>query len=371
MAEHFAEFTTVDFPFRDLARGHVFELVAFRDTVVVNYGDTLLELLNILRRTQSSEPRDKLYAPLVFASDLLPSSIVPDYSKPLEEVYTDVVRFSLSKPDHGLEVLGHVTHISEDSKRMITHYDKTSFPSWVPDFRQYVGPNPFCTKVTDGTWAYHTCGPYKQHHAKIEGRRLILKGFMVDRIATLSSIWETNVFSTVEVQSWAPYTLDAIYAPTGQTMDEAFRITVLADMNVLTKSRGHMADFELINAREDEMTADQSVRRNRMNIALKTNSGVRRIGWTKAGRIGLVSPAAQVGDLLYILCGGQMIYILREQGGGVFGYVGGLLYTRYYGWRDVRERHRGGWTGRDNHLRVMKQYISLLCGLASGNNVIG
>ncbi|KAL8731237.1 MAG: hypothetical protein Q9181_004365 [Wetmoreana brouardii] len=234
MAHHFAEFTTVDFPFRDVARGPVFNLSTFRDDGVVKYASLL-----------------------------------------------------------GCLISGDI---------------------W--------DPPPFGAKVTDGTWAYHTYGPHKRHHAKIEGRHIILKGFMVDQIATLSSIWKTNVFSTAEVQSWAPYNPGSIYAPTGQSMDEAFRITVLADMNVLTKSRGHMADFNLINAREEEMTADQSARRNEMNVALKTHSGVRRIGWTKAGRIGLVPPAAHVGDLLYILFGCQMTYILREQSEGVFRYVG-------------------------------------------------
>ncbi|KAL8765605.1 MAG: hypothetical protein Q9209_007387 [Squamulea sp. 1 TL-2023] len=324
MAHHFAEFTDNDFPFSDVARGPIFGFQAFRDEGLVKYGDTLLDLLSSLRPTQSSEPRDKIYAPLGFASDLSPSSIVPDYSKPLEEVYKDVVRFSLSQPDHGLGVLGHVTHLSSDSKEFITKYRDTGFfCSWVPDFRKFVGPSPFETKVADGTPAYHACGPHITHDASIEeGSRLILRGFKVDEITELSSIWDTNAFSTAKSQSWAPDIPDAIYAPTGQTMDEAFLITVLADMNVQTKSRGHKVDFGLINAREDEMSPDQSARRNRMNIALKTNSGVRRLGWTKHGRMGLMSPAARVGDVLYVLCGGQMIYILRNKKAEIFEYVG-------------------------------------------------
>ncbi|KAL8908306.1 MAG: hypothetical protein Q9171_005514 [Xanthocarpia ochracea] len=321
MAHHFAEFGDIDFHFRDVARGPAFALSAFRDNGVCKYGDTLLELLEFLRTTESSEPRDKVYALLGFASDLSSSDIVPDYSRPLEEVYKDVVRFSLSRADSGLEILGHVTHPPADLEQEITRRSPFDFPSWVPDFREYIGPNPFCTKVLDGSWAYHACGSYTSHDAQIDGSKLTLLGMEIDHIATISSTWKTNVFSTAEVESWAPTTPDSIYHPTGQTMDEAFRITVLADMNVLTKSRGHMVDFELLNARGDGLTADQSDRRNKMNVALKT-AGVRRLCWTKEGRVGLVPPTARVGDLLYILTGGQMIYMLRGKDTGTFRFVG-------------------------------------------------
>ncbi|KAL8782093.1 MAG: hypothetical protein Q9213_005704 [Squamulea squamosa] len=324
MAHHFAEFTDIDFPFRDVARGPVFGFQAFRKDGVVKYGDTLLDVLEFLRPTKSSEPRDKIYAPLGFASDLSPSSIGPDYSKPLEEVYKDVVRFSLSQPDYGLDVLGHVTHLSSELKEIVKNYhDSGFFCSWVPDFREFVGPAPFITKVADGTWAYHACGPHITHDARIEeGSRLVLQGFQVDEITELSSVWVGNSFSTAKVESWAPDTPDAIYTPTGQTLDEAFLITVLADTDVLTKSRGHKVDFGLINTRADEMSPDQSTRRNRMNATMNNTSGVRHSGWTKHGRMGLMSPAARIGDMLYVLCGGQMIYILRNKKAEAFEYVG-------------------------------------------------
>lgn len=321
IAHHFSKYTDIDFEFRDIARGPVFAIEIFRDNGKFRYGDTLLELLDYLRTTESSEPRDKVYAPLSFASDATVADIHPDYSKSLEEVYKNVVRFSLSQSSHELQILGHVTHFAPDSNYMMFPDQNVNFPSWVPDFRDYRGPNAFSTTLTDGQWAYRSCGSHTSHNAKIEGDDLSLEGMRIDEITSLSSIWETNAFNTSVVQSWAPSTPDAIYATTGQIMDEAFRTTLLADMDVVAKSRGHMVDFALLNAREDGMSADESNKRNRMNVSPKT-SGVRRFGWTAKGRMGLLSPCAKVGDLLYHLCGGQMVYILREKRDGNFDYVG-------------------------------------------------
>lgn len=94
-------------------------------------------------------------------------------------------------------------------------------------------------------------------------------------------------------------------------------------MNVLKKSRGHAADWHLLDARNDTINADQSSRKTRMNVALKSASGVRRLCWTKAGRMGLVPAAARVDDLLYVLFGCQMLYVLRPCGADAFEFVGG------------------------------------------------
>ena len=48
-----------------------------------------------MRSTESSEPRDKIYAVLGVVSDLGLFSIILDYPKALAKVYADAVRFSL------------------------------------------------------------------------------------------------------------------------------------------------------------------------------------------------------------------------------------------------------------------------------------
>ncbi len=311
MAHHFAGSTDLDARFHNIARGSAFGIQAFRRDGIFNYGSSLLSLLEFTRNTESTDPRDKVYAPRGLATDLPLTSVLPDYSKSVEAVYSDVVRFSLSQPDQGLQVLGHVIRPIADSKRMKSTYDGPGLPTWMPNFRDRLGLSPFCSSVKDLKPAYNACGLHKTHNARIEGSQCILDGIRTDQISALSTTWEENVFSTNEVRSWAPEHPNAAYLPTNQTLDEAFRTTILADMNSLTKSRGHIIDWELLEARNDTLSPSQSARRNAMNVALKT-SGCRKLCWTTAGRMGIVPAATRVGDLVCVLFGGQVLYILRS-----------------------------------------------------------
>lgn len=130
MAHHFAESTRQYFQSQDIASGPAFRFQPSRyEDGTYQYGDTLLEIFEILYTAESSEPRDKTYAPMGFASDVSPSRIIPDHSKPLAEVYADVVRFSLSRPDHGLRVLVHIMHFTGEWKMLKTDFQDLGLPT--------------------------------------------------------------------------------------------------------------------------------------------------------------------------------------------------------------------------------------------------
>ena len=321
-AHHFAEWTDLDARFRNIARGAAFALQAFRSNGVFTYGTSLLSLLESTRNTESTDPRDKVYAPRGLATDLLPTSILPDYRKSVEEVYGDVVRFSLSQPDHGLQVLGHVIRPAADSKYLKSVHNGPLIPSWIPDLHDHLGISPFCTNVQSSNTAYNACGPHRTHNARIEGSQLILDGSRIDQIKTLTASWEENVFSTGHVRSWALNPPHAFRIPTGQTLDSAFRTTVLADMNPLTQTRGHIVDWELLETSNDTLSPSQSARKNEMNVALKSAAGCRRFCWTTGGRMGIFPAATRVGDLVCVLFGGQVLYVLRGADHNHFEFVG-------------------------------------------------
>lgn len=97
MAHHCSVYLRFPESFRRIARGAPFSMAMFRRDGVIQHGDSLLALLEYFRSTECSEPRDKVYAVLGMAVDLSsPEDIIPDYSRSLSDVYTDVVRFSLS-----------------------------------------------------------------------------------------------------------------------------------------------------------------------------------------------------------------------------------------------------------------------------------
>ena len=90
---------------------------------------SLLDLLvtfyvNVPPRSQlrSTDPRDKIYSLLGIASDAEKLKIVPDYSKSVEEVYTDAAAKILSLGK--LELLHYV------------HPQNPNMPSWVPDWER-------------------------------------------------------------------------------------------------------------------------------------------------------------------------------------------------------------------------------------------
>lgn len=102
--------------------------------------------------------------------------------------------------------------------------------------------------MADSAWAYNACGAKKVQNARIEGSHLVVHSFHANEIVNVSEIWAHDSFSTAKVQAWAPKNPVTVYYPTGQTRDEAFWTTVFADMDLSTKSRGHTADWSLLNA---------------------------------------------------------------------------------------------------------------------------
>ena len=75
----------------------------------------LLEVLHRFRNTQSSEHRDKVYAPRGLAEDLPPGSLIPDYAKPVKEVFLDVVKACMVHPERAVDFLGYCVREADDS----------------------------------------------------------------------------------------------------------------------------------------------------------------------------------------------------------------------------------------------------------------
>jgi Heterokaryon incompatibility protein (HET) len=99
----------------------------------------LTGLMECFRYSSSTEPRDKIYA----LCGLLPKhgpwaqrniqNIVPDYNKPVEQVYMDAAWFQIAWMN-SLDILGHVQDLAA------TRVD--NLPSWVPDYSVHLFPNP-------------------------------------------------------------------------------------------------------------------------------------------------------------------------------------------------------------------------------------
>ena len=87
-------------------------------------------------RLKANDPRDKIYAPLGLASDFDALKITPDYTKSVEEIYTEATTKILANGD--LFYL------------QLCQYDLTSvLPSWVPDLRRDLKWSPNNSRTID------------------------------------------------------------------------------------------------------------------------------------------------------------------------------------------------------------------------------
>jgi Heterokaryon incompatibility protein (HET) len=83
----------------------------------------LYDLLPMVRRYDCADARDKIYSVLAIADDYRPGDLRPDYSKPVTQIYTSLVRYLIER-DRCLDILGFCS----------AQRNLTDLPSWVPDW---------------------------------------------------------------------------------------------------------------------------------------------------------------------------------------------------------------------------------------------
>ena len=320
IVHHFSKYIDTDFKFKNIAKKLVFVIKTFRNNDKFKYDDILFEFFDHFRIIENNESRDKMYVSLNFVSNVIVVNIQSDYFKSLKEIYKYVVRFSFSQSFHEFQIFEYVIHFVFDSKYMMFLNQNVNFSSWIFDFRNYRDFNVFNTTLTNEQWIYKFCESYISHNVKSEKNDFNFEKMKIDQIIFLFSIWKTNVFNIFVIQFWISNISDAIYAVTRQIMNETFRIIFLIDINVITKSRNHIINFALLNAKKNKMFVNENNKKNRMNVSLKI-SNVKRFEWTTKKRMKLLSSCAKVKNLLYHLCKNQIIYILRKKRNEIFDYV--------------------------------------------------
>ena len=188
-----------------------------------------LSCLQSLRMCASTDPRDKVYAAMGFASDLMDATLAPDYTKTVEEVYTDVATLFLSRSDgHQLDFLGHTVNRAGSSET-IGPFDE-DFLTWLPDWRNRIEITPFCKRYgtgdKSGEKVYRASG-LTPVLASIDGRKLIIQGSPLTRIGAVSKSldWPDEIALPRE---WLPDDWTGTYV-TGEDVQTAFRRTLVAD----------------------------------------------------------------------------------------------------------------------------------------------
>ena len=174
-------------------------------------------------------------------------------------------------------------------------------PSWVPDYRDDLGPSPLFQLRNPWKWAYNACGAHKSRIARVERSQLLLQDSKTHQIAQIPEMGlfdDGELPNLTDIQSWAGETPSTTCLPRGETVDNALRTTILADMDPVREARGNLEEWDLLRSETIPLAASRMQRKDDMMYALD-RACKPRLCWTVAGLVGLVSIEAKVGDETY------------------------------------------------------------------------
>lgn len=331
----------IDSQFLTGAQKSVDKLIKFRSQRVQHLLVSFLDVLQMFRDTQCFDPRDKVYAPLCLAPDDVRRYITPDYaSKTVLDVYSDVVRYYLAQPGHDLDFLGYALYQEETQAVETPKGVKSVLPSWVPNFSASleIVPIPKILHVPEnqdrkGMVFYDKRGIPSNKEALIAAYRPLgdapSRSFIEDNtlctsgayIDTLKDVIK-NTGPDLEViranakekgRKWAVDSKHKYF--TGESFADAISRTSVLDIIYdelgRPSERGGKADNAFLQRPRAELSLVEY--RYQMNMRNARNQAciLRGLGMSQKSFLLMVPTTAVVGDLIWALAGGQVLYILR------------------------------------------------------------
>lgn len=300
---------------------------------------TLLKQLWNFKSRGCGDPRDKVYAILGICKDLRSGDITVDYAASIARVYSDVSKFIITR-DRSLKLLSACQSYGSDV---------TGLPSWAPDWiieARFRPIRPLCSWTGDDrSDAFNASGSLPARvDISADLRTMTAQGLPVGKIAVLGTHIE-NDGDTTETpvtpermftlfQDWWPLAKTHTPASTtdGERRADAFWRTIITDMNTFAKKATRSvegAQFRLWMASsssasfepEDlvlENEAPQSITAFIATFQQATRN--RRFFITEEGRMGLGPRLIEPGDIVCVLLGSQVPFVLRRKVDGD-GYV--------------------------------------------------
>lgn len=305
----------------------------------------LLDLLNEFRTRLATNPVDKVYATFGLAEELQSMEeqgfhelVEPDYtSKTVLDVYRDIAKFLVI--EHGdLAVLSHAGANSS----------LTDWPSWVPDWRYSKASSALSTKQT--VRAYNTCNDQSLvvgFSNNING--LALQGFEADVVVAYGDTLASYGFGFITYQEEIDFVQAAwallIQKPISTSNSPA--VSDLADTFVETLTAGLSNTHKPISAdpdfREDAVywfmqhaprifpdvpwsqrlkwSLRQTPDPGRFHEAFVRACVDRRFFVSRNSLMGIGPKAMKEGDVIAVLFGGKVPYLLRPVGAS-FNFLG-------------------------------------------------
>jgi Heterokaryon incompatibility protein (HET) len=289
------------------------------DTTTATEALSLINLLSQTRFNESTDPRDKIYGLLGIATKY--GSIGPDYALTMAEVYLDTVRVLIDVHDH-LGVLSNCQYVKRSP----------DIPSWAPDWSKAPEQNLLEWRATDGRPFFTTAAHTKPVVIpSADKKELILKGIKIDVIRKLRST--RHGFENTHNDSFLP-TLELCqrlaedvglvgsYPYTNQSYARAYRDTLYADLSPYSDRADDDFNYNWYPSYMEAIERGEKLARDTDPDINVLKEMAKMITWATRGRsllvsesgyIGLGPEATCVGDVICILLGGSMPYILRTK----------------------------------------------------------
>jgi len=283
-------------------------------------GSGFSELLDKQRYRELSDPKDIIYATIGIAKDVSPGTISPDYSQSVEQLYRNTARTLIHATRH-LDIL---RHVSLDMKN-------PGLPSWVRDWRKCGLARPFYRGVVGGN-IYRASGNSQAITKPSEDMDILtLKGFHFDNMGEIFEFGGKEELGFI-LASWKKMTRIGSaphrpYVVGPGDFFNAFWRTLIANHGFEANERGDYK-VDVVEAPEEERDIAKIIFRLKdipngiskehylepFAARMRSKTLFRRMILTKKGYLGLVPAETEKGDLVCILLGGDMPFILRPEG---------------------------------------------------------
>jgi hypothetical protein len=309
----------------------------------------LLSLLQRFRHAECSNPRDKVYSLLGLVPDAFRAHIVPDYSKPVLEVYIDSISHTLIQPSPNLNFLGYAMKLDSPSRALSAEISHASWPSWVPNWDDPLPLHPFpkvlylADKKFQRSLSMFSTEPPKRiavgkvynaslsssPSTSISHHQLTVTGVKIDVLLDLISYQSMSPSERrAKLTEWK-FSPRNKYAPSS-TFDRALASLQVADVKYHVEgfavARDNAANNALLEKPHAQLTPEEFRAKKAMRIALNHASSFRGLALTRRGYMAVVPWSARKGDRVCGLLGGQVLYVLRdvegEGRGNSFEYIG-------------------------------------------------
>jgi hypothetical protein len=307
-------------------------------------GLRLQELLMNNLSCFASDPRDMIFSILGLATDVNGApELVIDYNKPVQQVYTDLVRFQVRKYE-SLDIIC----ASKLPKK------QASLPSWVPDWSNVrertsgLLPSFEHDPYQYGRYVYRASGNTKPNAQFLRDDQVLsVSGVFFDTIVKMGE-WANDPQTLVSLlDPWKKLALGQNlertsdeYVVAGDSMLDAFNRTITADM---TRS-GHKAQrgqrgLEVFMVGEhsipDSYRSNQGLsdeeRRDFWQedslAAVSLRASRRRFIVTKKGYLGLGLINVELGDAIVVIMGLSVPAVLRRNDDETWHFVGEVFVT--------------------------------------------